>query len=132
MSILGKYVVVKVLSKFDDNLKPVYVSKEEALTLDEYKDAKSNAFINSTYILKEDSFEIVLKVKDDNMRNEAKKANVKFIDEDTIIYQAMKAVIENGKYYVFDEKNPDDKAEITQNEDGTLSFMMLLILKKLD
>ena len=132
MSILGKYVVVKVLSKFDDNLKPVYVSKEEALTLDEYKDAKSNAFINSTYILKKDSFEIVLKVKDDNMRNEAKKANVKFIDEDTIIYQGMKAVIENGKYYVFDEKNPDDKAEITQNEDGTLSFMMLLILKKLD
>ena len=132
MSILGKYVVVKVLSKFDDNLKPVYVSKEEALTLDEYKDAKSNAFINSTYILKEDSFEIVLKIKDDNMRNEAKKANVKFIDEDTIVYQGMKAVIENGRYYVFDEKNPDDKAEITQNEDGTLSFMMLLILKKLD
>ena len=132
MNILGKYAVVKVLSKFDDNLKPVYVSKEEALTLDEYKDAKSNAFINSTYILKEDSFEIVLKIKDDNMRNEAKKANVKFIDEDTIIYQGMKAVIENGKYYVFDEKNPDDKAEITQNEDGTLSFMMLLILKKID
>ena len=132
MSLLGKYAVVKVLSKFDDDLKPVYVSKEEALTLDEYKDAKSNAFINSTYILKEDSFEIVLKITDDNMRNEAKKANVKFIDEDTIVYQGMKAVIENGRYYVFDEKNPDDKAEITQNEDGTLSFMMLLILKKID
>lgn len=132
MNILGKYEVIKVLSNFDENMKPVYVSKEEALTLDEYKDAKSNAFINSTYILKEDSFEIVLKIKDDNMRNEAKKANVKFIDEDTIVYQGMKAVIENGRYYVFDEKNPDDKAEITQNEDGTLSFIMLLILKKLD
>ena len=132
MSILGKYEVIKVLSNFDENMKPVYVSKEEALTLDNYKDAQSANFISSTYILKEDSLEIVAKLLNDDMRKEAIKNNLKFLDDDTVIFQGLKAIIEDGKYYVFDPNNEADKVEIKQSEDGTITFMMLLVLKKVD
>ena len=132
MSILGKYEVIKVLSNFDENMKPVYVSKEEALTLDNYKDAQSANFISSTYILKEDSLEIIAKILNDDMRKEAIKNNLKFLDDDTVIFQGLKAIIEDGKYYVFDPNNEADKVEIKQSEDGTITFMMLLVLKKVD
>ena len=132
MNILGKYEVIKVLSNFDENMKPVYVSKEEALTLDNYKDAQSANFISSTYILKEDSLEIITKILNDDMRKEAIKNNLKFLDDDTVIFQGLKAIIEDGKYYVFDPNNEADKVEIKQSEDGTITFMMLLVLKKVD
>lgn len=132
MNILGKYEVIKVLSNFDENMKPVYVSKEEALTLDNYKDAQSANFISSTYILKEDSLEIIAKILNDDMRKEAIKNNLKFLDDDTVIFQGLKAIIEDGKYYVFDPNNEADKVEIKQSEDGTITFMMLLVLKKVD
>lgn len=132
MNILGKYEVIKVLSNFDENMKPVYVSKEEALTLDNYKDAQSANFISSTYILKEDSLEIIAKLLNDDMRKEAIKNNLKFLDDDTVVFQGLKAIIEDGKYYVFDPNNEADKVEIKQSEDGTITFMMLLVLKKVD
>ena len=132
MNILGKYEVIKVLSNFDENMKPVYVSKEEDLTLDNYKDAQSANFISSTYILKEDSLEIIAKILNDDMRKEAIKNNLKFLDDDTVIFQGLKAIIEDGKYYVFDPNNEADKVEIKQSEDGTITFMMLLVLKKVD
>jgi hypothetical protein len=132
MNILGKYEVIKVLSNFDENMKPVYVSKEEALTLDNYKDAQSANFISSTYILKEDSLEIIAKILNDDMRKEAIKNNLKFLDDDTVVFQGLKAIIEDGKYYVFDPNNEADKVEIKQSEDGTITFMMLLVLKKVD
>ena len=132
MNILGKYEVIKVLSNFDENMKPVYVSKEEALTLDNYKDAQSANFISSTYILKEDSLEIIAKLLNDDMRKEAIKNNLNFLDDDTVVFQGLKAIIEDGKYYVFDPNNEADKVEIKQSEDGTITFMMLLVLKKVD
>ena len=110
MDILGKWEVIKVLSGFNDDLTPIYVSKEEALKLDEFKDARSNLFITSIFDLKE---------------------NVVNIIKDGKIEESMGAKIEDGKYYVFDTNEPDSRVEMIRNDDETITFMIMLVLKKI-
>lgn len=131
MDLLGKWEVIKVLKNFDDNLKPIYQSKEEALQTDEFKDEQSITFITSIYELKEDCINIITKIRNEKMREDAIKQGLTFLDDDTVITQTLGAEIEDGIYYFYELSDPDNKSPMPVLEDGTISFMIMLVLKKI-
>ena len=107
MDVYGKWKVVKVFKDFTPELQPIYVSKDEALALDQYKDANSLKFITSTYEITNKGINII------NTNNE--------------VVETLKVKEENGKLYL----NEGEPAEITLNDDGTINFMIMLILGRI-
>ena len=108
MSVLGKWKVKEVFKDFDSNLKPIYTSVEEALTLDNYKDKQSIEFINSVYNFTEKGIEIIY---NGNVINN------------------IKAEVIDGSYYVTDN-GLENKYELKPDENGVINFIMILRLER--
>ena len=109
MNLLGKWKVEQVFTDFDSDLKPKYTTKEEALKLEMYQDPNSIKYINSIYELKEDGIDLIYNGE---------------------VIQTVKAQIIDGAYYVTEE-GMDNKFEMAVGEDGLISFMTILKLKKM-
>ncbi len=105
-NILGKWKVVKVFKDFTTELVPQYVSKNEALELDQYKDEQSIKFITSTY--------------------EFTDNELKIIKPDGEVFETLKYENRDGKIVVLEGEG----AEVTFNEDGTITFMIILVLAR--
>ncbi len=109
MNLLGKWKVEKVFTDFDLDLKPQYTTKEEALKLEMYQDAESIKFINSIYDLKENGIDVIYNGE---------------------VVQTVEAQIIDGAYYIT-EGGLENKFEMAVGEDGLISFMTILKLKKM-
>ena len=109
MSLLGKWQVIEVFKDFDSDLHPQYVSKEEALKLDEYKDKDSIQFINSIYVFKNDGIDVVYNGE---------------------VVNTIKTQLIDGSYYIT-EGGIENKFELKPDQNGLVSLMTILKLKKL-
>ena len=107
MDVFGKWKVVKVFSDFTPELQPIYVSKDEALALDQYKDSDSVRFISSIY--------------------EITNKGINLFNEKNEVVQTFKVKEEDGKLYL----DEGEKVEIKLNDDGTITFIIMLILARI-
>ena len=129
MDFFGKWKAVKVLKDFDENLKPVYVSAEEALKLDGYKDETSRKFITSVYEFTENHIYVVAKLEGE-LLDDAKKKGFKEVEKNTFIVETLDALYEDGKYYLLDTQSAENgvvpRHELKIDEDGEISFMVIM------
>ena len=105
MNVKGKWNVVKVFKDFTPDLVPLYVSKEEGLKLDQFKDETSFKYINSTYEFTDNELRLIYNGE---------------------IFETFKYEERDGKIVVLEGEG----AEVTFNEDGTITFMIILVLAR--
>lgn len=110
MDYLGKWKVELVFKDFNKDLEPQYVSVSEANKLDSFQDANSRRYINSIYDFKEKGVDVIY---------------------NDIVVETLPSILENGKYYLLEEEGSSNKFEITVDENGLATFLVMLKLKKM-
>ena len=135
MNILGRWRAEKVLKELDENLKPSYMSAEDALKTENYSDYQSQKFIKAIYEFTDNKINVLIN-DEELFRDEIKNKGYKEVEKGIYLSETIDALYEDGKYYLLDTQSEENgvipRHELKIDEDGLIDFMMIMKIKKID